>query len=99
MKELCERLEMQFMVGQIGGFEEKDGLLTELRVAGADGITRRLPLDDLLVFFGLSPKLGPIAEWGLDTSASRSRSTRRNSRRISGHLCRGRHQHLPARRS
>ena len=25
-----------------------------------------LPLDDLLVFFGLSPKLGPIAEWGLD---------------------------------
>lgn len=66
MKELCERLEMQFMVGQIGGFEEKDGLLTELRVAGADGITRRLPLDDLLVFFGLSPKLGPIAEWGLD---------------------------------
>ena len=25
-----------------------------------------LPGDDLLVFFGLSPKLGPIAEWGLD---------------------------------
>ena len=25
-----------------------------------------MPLDVLLVFFGLSPKLGPIAEWGLD---------------------------------
>ena len=24
------------------------------------------PLDALLVFFGLSPKLGPIADWGLD---------------------------------
>jgi thioredoxin reductase (NADPH) len=24
-----------------------------------------VPLDFLLVFFGLSPKLGPIAEWGL----------------------------------
>lgn len=66
MKELCEQMEMQFLVGQIGGYEEKDGVLTEIKVTGADGVTRRLPLDDLLVFFGLSPKLGPIAEWGLD---------------------------------
>ncbi|WP_236901459.1 NAD(P)/FAD-dependent oxidoreductase [Cupriavidus necator] len=66
MKELCEQMEMQFVVGQIGGYEEKDGVLTEIKVTGADGVTRRLPLDDLLVFFGLSPKLGPIAEWGLD---------------------------------
>ncbi|AEI77794.1 Ferredoxin--NADP reductase 2 [compost metagenome] len=66
MKELCEQLEMQFVVGQIGGYEEKDGVLTEIKVTGADGVTRRMPVDDLLVFFGLSPKLGPIAEWGLD---------------------------------
>ena len=66
MKDLCEQMEMQFVVGQIGGYEEKDGVLTEVKVTGADGVTRRLPLDDLLVFFGLSPKLGPIAEWGLD---------------------------------
>ena len=24
-----------------------------------------MPLDELLVFFGLSPRLGPIADWGL----------------------------------
>ncbi|MCY0855917.1 NAD(P)/FAD-dependent oxidoreductase [Cupriavidus sp. D39] len=66
MKDLCEQMEMQFLVGQISGYEEKEGLLTEIKVTGADGVTRRLPLDDLLVFFGLSPKLGPIAEWGLD---------------------------------
>lgn len=66
MKELCEQMEMQFLVGQVGGYEEKDGVLTEIKVTGADGVTRRLPVDDLLVFFGLSPKLGPIAEWGLD---------------------------------
>jgi thioredoxin reductase (NADPH) len=54
------------MVGQIGGYEEKDGVLTEIKVTGGDGVTRRMPVDDLLVFFGLSPKLGPIAEWGLD---------------------------------
>jgi thioredoxin reductase (NADPH) len=66
MRELCEQMEMQFMVGQIGGYEEKDGVLTEIKVTGADGVTRRMPVDDILVFFGLSPKLGPIAEWGLD---------------------------------
>ena len=31
-----------------------------------DGVTRVVPMDMLLVFFGLSPKLGPIAEWGLN---------------------------------
>jgi thioredoxin reductase (NADPH) len=66
MRELCEQLEMQLLIGQVTGFEEADNTLTEIKVTGADGVTRRLPLDDLLVFFGLSPKLGPIAEWGLD---------------------------------
>jgi thioredoxin reductase (NADPH) len=66
MKQLCEDYEMQFLVGQVSGLEIKDDKLSEIKVTGADGVTRRLPLDDLLVFFGLSPKLGPIAEWGLD---------------------------------
>ncbi|WEF30799.1 NAD(P)/FAD-dependent oxidoreductase [Pseudoduganella chitinolytica] len=66
MKQLCEEFEMQLIVGQVSGIEEKDGKLSELRVTGADGVTRRVPLDMLLVFYGLSPKLGPIAEWGLD---------------------------------
>lgn len=65
MKALCEALEMQFVVGQVTGYEERDGRLEQLRVIGGDGVTRLLPLDMLLVFFGLSPKLGPIAEWGL----------------------------------
>jgi thioredoxin reductase (NADPH) len=66
MRELCERLEMQFLVGQISGFEEADGRMAEIRVTSLDGLTRRVPLDALLVFYGLSPKLGPIVEWGLD---------------------------------
>lgn len=66
MRELCEALEMQFMVGQVTDFEERDGRLVTIKVAGGDGITRVVPLDMLLVFFGLSPKLGPIAEWGLN---------------------------------
>ena len=66
MHELCDALEMQFMIGQVSGFEEKDGVLTNVKVTGADGVTRLVPLDAMLVFFGLSPKLGPIADWGLD---------------------------------
>ncbi|WBS04115.1 NAD(P)/FAD-dependent oxidoreductase [Pseudoduganella sp. SL102] len=66
MKQLCEDYEMQLIIGQVSGIEQKEGKLSELRVTGADGVTRRVPLDMLLVFYGLSPKLGPIAEWGLD---------------------------------
>ncbi|HEX6363536.1 MAG TPA: NAD(P)/FAD-dependent oxidoreductase [Albitalea sp.] len=65
MRELCDAYEMQFIVGQVTGFEESGGQLTQVKVTGSDGVTRLVPLDMLLVFFGLSPKLGPIAEWGL----------------------------------
>jgi thioredoxin reductase (NADPH) len=66
MKALAANHEMMHVTGQVTGFEAADGVLKEIKVAGADGVTRRLPLDNLLAFFGLSPRLGPIAEWGLD---------------------------------
>jgi thioredoxin reductase (NADPH) len=66
MKELCDAYEMQFVVGQVTGIEEADGRLAGVKVTGGDGVTRVVPLDMLLVFFGLSPKLGPIADWGLN---------------------------------
>jgi thioredoxin reductase (NADPH) len=66
MKELCDAYEMQFVVGQVTGIEEGGGKLTAIKVTGGDGVTRVVPLDMLLVFFGLSPKLGPIAHWGLE---------------------------------
>jgi len=66
MRELCDAMEMQFIIGQVTGYEEQDGRLIGVKVTGSDGVTRVVPLDVLLVFFGLSPKLGPIAEWGLD---------------------------------
>jgi len=65
MKALCAAHEMQFIVGQITGVEEQHGRLDRIKVTGSDGVTRLVPADMLLVFFGLSPKLGPIAEWGL----------------------------------
>ena len=66
MRALCEAHQMTFMVGQVTAFEDQSGRMTSVTVTGVDGETRSVPLDLLLVFFGLSPKLGPIAEWGLD---------------------------------
>lgn len=66
MRALHEEFRMQSLTGQLTGFETTDGKLTEIRVTGADGVTRRVPLDCLLVFYGLSPKLGPIEHWGLE---------------------------------
>ncbi|MGS0755329.1 NAD(P)/FAD-dependent oxidoreductase [Roseateles sp. GG27B] len=69
MRELCEAYEMQFVVGQVTDIVEAevDGQmkLTDIKVTGGDGVTRVMPCDEVLVFFGLSPKLGPIADWGL----------------------------------
>ena len=69
MRELCEAYEMQFVIGQVSDIVEAevDGQLqlTDIKVTGGDGVTRVMPCDQVLVFFGLSPKLGPIAEWGL----------------------------------
>jgi len=65
MRELCEAYEMQFVVGQVTDIVEADGALNAVKVTGGDGVTRVVPCDQVLVFFGLSPKLGPIAEWGL----------------------------------
>jgi thioredoxin reductase (NADPH) len=39
--------------------------LTGLELTLKDGSSQVVDADHILVFFGLSPKLGPIAEWGL----------------------------------
>ena len=66
MRALCEARQMKFRVGQVTAFEATDDRMTSITVTGVDGSTTSVPLDMLLIFFGLSPKLGPIADWGLD---------------------------------
>jgi thioredoxin reductase (NADPH) len=66
MRELCDGSAMQLVIGQVTGIDESAERLSGLKVTGNDGVTRLVPLDMLLVFFGLSPKLGPIAQWGVD---------------------------------
>jgi len=66
MRALCKNNDMELVIGQPTGFDTSNDRLTEIEVTDIDGKLRLIPLDDLLVFFGLSPKLGPIADWGLE---------------------------------
>lgn len=43
-----------------------NGILNAVKVQGLDGSEQELETDHWLPLFGLSPKLGPIAEWGLN---------------------------------
>jgi thioredoxin reductase (NADPH) len=43
-----------------------NGALRGVNIKARDGATHALHSDQLLVFFGLHPKLGAIAEWGLE---------------------------------
>ena len=56
---------VQLMVGQVTGFKEQAGKVTAAQVTGVDGQIQAVPTDQLLVYLGLSPKLGPLADWGL----------------------------------
>ncbi|MDH4109570.1 MAG: NAD(P)/FAD-dependent oxidoreductase [Gammaproteobacteria bacterium] len=42
------------------------GQLKALTVDSKDGSSQDVEAEQVLVFFGLAPKLGPIADWGLD---------------------------------
>ncbi|OJI05109.1 NAD(P)/FAD-dependent oxidoreductase [Polynucleobacter sp. MWH-Adler-W8] len=66
MRELCANKQMNLLIGQVTGYEVRDDRLAEIAFTNIDGEAKQIPLDDLLVFYGLSPKLGPIAEWGLN---------------------------------
>jgi thioredoxin reductase (NADPH) len=66
MRALCATGHIQLIIGQITGLESSNDKLTEIAVTKIDGEVQALALDALLLFYGLSPKLGPVADWGLD---------------------------------
>jgi thioredoxin reductase (NADPH) len=66
MRELCALQKMTLLIGQVTSYEIEQGRMTKIAFTNIDGHTQLIPMDDLLIFFGLSPKLGPIADWGLE---------------------------------
>ncbi len=60
---------LHFIAGQPRALRHDDpaepARLTGLDLLDGDGITRPVAVDRLLLLLGLSPRLGPIAQWGL----------------------------------
>lgn len=65
MRELEAAGQVRFIEGVAQGLRLADGRLAGVDVKAADGTVHPVSAEQLLVFFGLAPKLGPIAEWGL----------------------------------
>lgn len=57
--------QLQLRIGQITGFDTAGKRLAALVIADPGGHTHSMPLDFLAAFPGLSPKLGPVGDWGL----------------------------------
>lgn len=66
MRELVAAGRMRYIEGVAQSLIVEGGELRGVNVKGTDGVMHALEADDLLVFFGLHPKLGPIANWGLE---------------------------------
>ncbi len=65
MYELVAAGRIRFIEGVADSLLPGEGF-AGLVVRGNDGQHHELPADAALAFFGLAPKLGPIAEWGLE---------------------------------
>ena len=65
MHELVAAGKMQLLEGNAVEIAHDNESPVRLHVRSSDGVVRRLGAHHVLAFFGLHPKLGPIAEWGL----------------------------------
>lgn len=65
MRAACAAGRMRFVAAQASALQCEGDTLTHLVVNLADGGTEALRADVVVVLWGLSPKLGPIADWGL----------------------------------
>ncbi len=66
MRALVADGQMDFVLGQVTAVKGEARQLTALVLRKESGETIDLPCDDMLPFFGLTMKLGPIADWGLN---------------------------------
>nr|WP_306265898.1 NAD(P)/FAD-dependent oxidoreductase [Pararhizobium sp. IMCC3301] len=65
MRALVEAGAMDLRIGQVSALSGQDGQLDRIEVKTAEGM-EQINCTRLLPFFGLTMKLGPVAEWGLN---------------------------------
>jgi thioredoxin reductase (NADPH) len=66
MRELVAAGKMDFVLGQATALKGADGQISAVTMRKENGEIVDWEADDLLPFFGLTMKLGPVAEWGLN---------------------------------
>ena len=66
MRELVASGKMALNIGQVTGLKGDGGVLSAATLKGADGSIIDVACNALLPFFGLTMKLGPVANWGLN---------------------------------
>ena len=66
MFHLVEKGDISFKLGQVTELHGADGKLTSVTVKGSDGTTFEQKAEVMMPFFGLTMKLGPVADWGLN---------------------------------
>jgi thioredoxin reductase (NADPH) len=71
MRNLVAAGHMDLKLGQVTALEGSEGRLAAVIVGSDDGTSYRIACDVMLPFFGLTMKLGPIADWGLNLHENR----------------------------
>jgi thioredoxin reductase (NADPH) len=66
MRELVAGNHIDLRIGQISALGGAEGELSSVVVKSQDGSLEKIACEKLMPFFGLTMKLGPIAEWGLN---------------------------------
>ncbi len=66
MRNLVKTGTMDLKIGQVSELVGADGQLEAVMIKAQDGSIEEVPCDRLLPFFGLTMKLGPVAEFGLN---------------------------------
>jgi thioredoxin reductase (NADPH) len=66
MHDMADAGKMRFLIGQVTALNGTDSHLSSVTVRGEGGNTTDVACDRLLPFFGLTMKLGPVADWGLN---------------------------------
>jgi thioredoxin reductase (NADPH) len=69
MRTLVREGKIGLLIGQMGALHAEGGELAAVTVKTQDGETR-VAANRLLPFFGLTMKLGPVADWGLNLHES-----------------------------
>ena len=66
MRALVASGAMDLKIGQVTELEGADGQLSAASIKDKDGGVTRVACDAMLPFFGLTMKLGPVADWGIE---------------------------------